>query len=91
MTATAEVLRKRGRRYGYPSCCIEEFVANCGDGRYPAIERPVPPLDYVPCSECMGALLTAVTMPGHDRAGFGATTGHGMDGVIWLDEFKALL
>lgn len=46
-----------GVRFGYPLCCVEEFVSDILEGRHPSVRRGSVPLGerdavYVPCSRC---------------------------------------
>jgi hypothetical protein len=55
-------MREAGRRFGYPECCIEAFVADVERGCLPGTLRgsaPVPGRPdavYVPCPECKAKL-----------------------------------
>ena len=43
-----------GLRFGYPLCCIHEFVEDCARGELPALKRGCDSrIGYVPCSRCV--------------------------------------
>jgi len=51
----AAVAAINGLKYGYPSCCVEEYTWDLEHGRWPAARRGTVPTDtgrYVPCSRC---------------------------------------
>lgn len=61
MSGSPEVIAARhaqtGKRYGYPSCCIEAFVQDVSRGILPASHRPSAPApsgegSYVVCAVC---------------------------------------
>lgn len=56
--APLEKMRRLGREFGYPACCVDAFVADIAIDCHPGLLRgsmPVPgrpDATYVPCDEC---------------------------------------
>lgn len=44
--------RALGYLFGYPKCCVEEFVSDVREGLMPGLIRGVTKAGYVPCSRC---------------------------------------
>ena len=53
---TAKRCYINGLKSGYPKCCIEQFILDCDNDVYPALDRLS--LDgYVPCLSCQAKIL----------------------------------
>lgn len=58
-------LRAFGKEFGYPSCCIDEFVEDMRNGVSPAMTRGVYYMGFVPCRSHADA-ITNGKMSFHD-------------------------
>lgn len=41
-----------GRYFGYPECCIAEFIFRVSTGNFPIPARPLDGTGYIPCINC---------------------------------------
>jgi len=56
---TAKRIYLAGLKEKYPVCCIEQFIIDCNNDKYPALNR-VDICGYVPCQRCQEKLFAHI-------------------------------